>query len=243
MARQFFLTRAKMLAFLNELEGSAGGVRSVYLRVGLSPDKVKSRLEENFDPGGQPPELPGLIITSPTGAALFRGKPKTFLVLPPFPITVESSAPGYAAGPLRSLLKPDYRIALILVRLGSYAVGLCDGEKLVTSKVGTGLVHGRQRQGGSSAQRFHLRRENQIHSFLERVCGHVQEKLGTYEPDFVAYGGARMTIAQLRKECRYLSRFEGRTLPPLLDIPDPRQAVLEAAIGRVWSSKIIEWEV
>jgi len=31
-------------------------------------------------------------------------------------------------------------------------------------------------------------------------------------------------------------------LPPLLDIPDPRQAVLEEAVGRVWSSTVVEWE-
>jgi hypothetical protein len=30
-------------------------------------------------------------------------------------------------------------------------------------------------------------------------------------------------------------------LPPLLDIPDPRQAVLEKAVSRVWSSTVVEF--
>jgi peptide subunit release factor 1 (eRF1) len=129
------------------------------------------------------------------------------------------------------------------VRLGAYAVGLTHGERLVASKVGTGLVHSRHRQGGSSAQRFRRRREHQIDEFLSRVCERVQQHVGEdlKGADYVAYGGARTTIELLKKECPVLQRLEERELPPLLDIADPRQPVLEAAATRVWSSRIIEW--
>jgi hypothetical protein len=29
---------------------------------------------------------------------------------------------------------------------------------------------------------------------------------------------------------------------PLLDVPSPRQKVLEAAVGRIWASCIIDWQ-
>jgi peptide subunit release factor 1 (eRF1) len=145
---------------------------------------------------------------------------------------------------LRSRLEHDLMIALVLVRLGSYAIGVSRGEKLLTSKVGTGLVHGRHRQGGSSAHRFERHRDKQIETFLNRVCQHAREQLEPYVKslDYIVYGGARETILLLQKYCPLLMKLETPVLPPLLDIPDPRQAVLETAIGRVWSSTVVEWE-
>jgi hypothetical protein len=59
--------------------------------------------------------------------------------------------------------------------------------------------------------------------------------------DYLVYGGARTTILSLQKRCPFLSQFEDRILRMLLDIPDPRQAVLEKAVSTVWSTDIIEW--
>ncbi|GAG01445.1 unnamed protein product, partial [marine sediment metagenome] len=39
----------------------------------------------------------------------------------------------------------------------------------------------------------------------------------------------------------FLKRLETPTLPPLLDIPEPRQAVLKMALDRIWSSTVYEW--
>ena len=96
----------------------------------------------------------------------------------------------------------------MLVRLGSYAIGVCRGDKLVSSKVGTGLVHGRHRQGGSSAHRFERHRDKQIESFLIRVCGHVREQLEPYvkSMDYIVYGGARTTILMAQKYCPWLEK-------------------------------------
>jgi len=78
---------------------------------------------------------------------------------------------------------------------------------------------------------------------LERVCGHVQGVLERHSPelDYLVYGGARTTLRLLEKQCPFLRRFDDRRLPSLLDIPQPRRAVLEAAITEVWSSTITEW--
>ncbi len=245
ISRRRVLSRVKTLDFLGELENAPRDeTRSLYLPPGLPPAEIENYLENMTGPPDIPPELPGLAGTSKTGAVLFLGSGHGCLVLPPFPMADKSLVNALATEPLHLLLKRNYRIALVLVRLGAYAIGICDGETLTSSKVGTGLVHGRHRQGGSSAHRFERHRDKQIEYFLTRVCQHAREHLepNARELDYLVYGGARTTILLLQKRCPFLGQFENRTLPPLLDIPDPRQAVLETAISRVWSSTVVEWQ-
>jgi len=188
-------------------------------------------------------ELSQLTSIAKNGAVLFWGDMRKCLVLPPFPLSEKTTFGGYVVEPLRLLLTSDFMIGLVLVHLGSFAVGICSGEKLISSKVGTGLVHGRHKKGGSSQQRFQRRRENQVREFLDRVCLHIREQ---FEPhvqlvDYIAYGGPRQTVLLLQKRCPFLQSFEDRVLP-LLDIPSPRQRVLETAVRRIWSSCIIDWQ-
>ena len=242
-SRRFFLSRTKMLGFLDELEASDGTARSLYIPSKLSHLEVEGSLKEVLETPDIAANMTELAVSSATGAVIFWGPSRKCLISPPFPITEKYFAQGYAVEPLRALLRHDFSVALILVRLGAYAVGLCRGENLIASKVGTGLVHARHKKGGSSQQRFQRHREKQIESFRNRVCCHIEEKLesqvGTLE--YLVYGGARTTILSLRKRCSFLQQFDNRTLAPLLDIPDPRQAVLETAVGRVWSSNLVEW--
>jgi len=232
-----------MLGFIEQLGEAGDKAESLYVPSGLPLPEVESLLEKTLGTLAIPQELAELVTRSETGAIVFWGSSQRYLVLPPFPITEKYFAQGYDVARLRSLLKRDFMVALILVRLGAYAIGLCQGESLIISKVGTGLVHGRHKKGGSSQQRFQRHREKQIEYFLDRVCGHAQERL---EPqartlDYIVYGGARTTILSLQKRCSFLRQFDTRILPPLLDIPEPRKAVLETAVGRVWSSNVIEW--
>ena len=232
-----------MLTFLTELEATSGPAESLYIPSGLLLQEVGNLLEKVLDPQAIPPELAELAAASKTGAVIFGSPSQTRLVVPPFPIRAEYFARGYVVEPLCSLLKRNFRVALILIRLGAYAIGLSEGENLVTSKVGTGLIHGRHKKGGSSQQRFARHREKQIEYFLTRVCGHIRGHLEPHAStvDFVVYGGARTTITLLRKRCSFLARFDNDILPSLLDIPEPRQVVLEKAIRRVWASSVTEW--
>jgi hypothetical protein len=226
-----------MLEFLDELQDEAAA-STAYLPPGLSAQEIGAVL-----PKGVPEELSALVARSETGGVLLWGSLRKYLIEPPFPIEQKATAfNGFVIGPLQDLLGANYTIGLVLVHLGAYAVGLCRGEQLVTSKVGTGLVHGRHKKGGSSQGRFQRRREKQATEFLDRVCLHAREHL---EPeagsiDYLVYGGPRQTILQLQKRCPFLSSFEGRLLSPL-DVPDPRREILEKAVGRVWSSCVTEW--
>jgi peptide subunit release factor 1 (eRF1) len=232
-----------MLDFLDELASTKDKAISLYLPHGMSQARVENLLGQVFAATAIPPGVAEVMAGSGIGAAVFWNPLQTYLVLPPFPIVEEYITDSYDVGPLRSLLSQDFLIALILVRLGAYSIGICRGTELIDSKTGTGLVHARHKKGGSSQARFARHREKQIEQFLERVGGHVREHIEPHARslDYLVYGGARTTILLLRKQCPFLSQFEDRILRMLLDIPEPRQTVLEKAIGTVWSSDVIEW--
>jgi peptide subunit release factor 1 (eRF1) len=243
MSRRFRLDRSRMLGLLDELASTEGKAVSLYLPQGTTQDRVENLLVKAFPAGATLPGVAEAAAGSEMGAALFRSPLQTHLVLPPFPITEEYITDGYDVAPLHSLLTRDRLIGLVLVRLGSYSVGVCRGTELSESKTGTGLVHARHHKGGSSQARFARHREKQIEQFLIRVCGHVREHIEPHARslDYLVYGGARTTILLLRKRCPFLSQFDDRVLRMLLEIPEPRRAVLKKAVDTVWATDVIEW--
>jgi len=234
------LTRNKALSFLEKLAASDTGSRTLYLPPGRPHDEITGLLSEL--PGETPQEITNIITGAETGTALFYSPDGGTLIVLPFPIEEISLTPGYYVKPLQELLSQELRIALVLVRLGAYAVGICRGENLTLGKAGTGLVHGRHKKGGSSQARFRRHREKQIEAFLTRVCAHAREQLETESLDYLVYGGSREAILSLQKRCPFLERLKVPTLPPLTSLPDPRRAVLEKAVELVWSCRVIEWQ-
>jgi peptide subunit release factor 1 (eRF1) len=243
MSKRFYLDKARAISFLDKVASMEGRATSFYLRQGMSRDRVEDLLGKVLAATEIPPGVAEAAAGSIMGAALFWSQSRTYLIIPSFPIVEDYITDGYDIEPLRSLLSRDYLIALVLVRLGAYSIGVCRGIELIHSKTGTGLVHARHKKGGSSQARFARHREKQIETFLTRVCGHVREHIEPHARslDYLVYGGARTTILLLRKQCPFLNQFDDRVLRMLLDIPEPRQAVLEKAIGTVWSTVVIEW--
>ena len=232
-----------MLGLLNELETAGNLLASIFLTPSMSVACANDLLGKALPGEVIPGDMVELAAGSRTGAAVFWGPSRKLLIRPPFPLAEQFITPGCDTGPLRSLLEHRFTIALVLVRLGAFAIGVWQGEELLTSKTGTGLVHGRNRKGGQSQRRFERRKEKQVDEFLDRVCGHVRQHLEPHasEVDYLVYGGARATLRALQKVCPFLRQFDGCTLPSLLDIPRPRRSVLETAIADVWSSRVTEW--
>lgn len=243
ISKRFHLGRSRTLDFLDELALTENKAMSLYVPQGTTQDRVESLLGKVSPASTIPPGVAEATAGSSTGAVFFWSPLRMYLVLPPFPIAEEYMTNGYDVEPLRSLLSRDFLIGLVLVRLGAYSIGICRGTELIDSKTGTGLVHARHKKGGSSQARFARHREKQIEQFLLRVCGHVREHVEPHARslDYLVYGGARTTILLLRKRCPFLNQFDDRILRMLLDIPDPCRAVLEKAVGAIWSTDVIEW--
>lgn len=151
----------------------------------------------------------------------------------------------------------DRTVGVLLVRLGGYAAGVFTGSppRLVASKVGSRLVHGRSAAGGQSQQRFARRREKQAAEATTAAAGNAAEVFGPFLPrpgaaspgavspsagnpgaanpdpgaarrlDAVVLGGDRTAIGALRGDQRLAACF-GLATDRFLTVPDPRLAVL-----------------
>ena len=243
-AKSYKLTREKTGALLDRLEICNEDALTIFLPAGMTTEEVSVFLQKTPKTQSIPYDAVRLAATSHTGSVLFWGTTQKCIILQPFPLKEKYITNGYETEPLLSLISKDYTIGIVLVRLGHFSVGVCQGEKLILHDSGTGLIHGRHRQGGSSAARFQRRRKDQTHHFLERVGEHLQETLEPYARtiDYFVYGGARVTILRLQKQCPFLAQFDNRLLSPLLEVQDPRFSVLEKAVTEIWSSKVTEWK-
>ncbi len=239
------ISKEKMITFLArgiKPDLFSDTTKTIYLPPGLNDDAINNMISFRIDKA-EKEEVIKIINKSHTGTCIFAGE-KTVLVIPPFPIRESVVFQGYEPSELIEILTSKLMIGVILIRLGSFALGVCKGQELLDSKVGTGLIHSRHRQGGSSARRFQRHREKQIEAFLTRVCEHFNVHISPYTDmlDYAVYGGAWTTIDLFKKHCRMTDRLENRLLTSLLDIPEPRLHVLEAAIKRIWSCRVVEWQ-
>jgi len=242
---RYQISRVKLIKLLETLQQNASGICSVYVQAGLSPEKIKEQVKSLLDPVEPVEDISAFMARSSTGSVLFWGTRRRYLIMPPFPLDENKIFSVCEVNPLRELLEREFILALVLVRLGSYGIGVFSGQKLLTSKVGSGLVHARHRQGGSSAHRFERHRDKQIEMFFTRICSHVREHLEPYASkiDFLVYGGTRETILEFRKQCHYLNYFDSRTLSRLLTIREPDQSGLLKGLDETWSSRVIEWKI
>ena len=163
------------------------------------------------------------------GAARFDTAEGTIVARPTFPLRHAAEYEVVRVGPLLEEIAEDRRVGAVLVRLGGFAVGVFEGEQLVASKVGQRLVHGRHRAGGSSANRFRRRRDEQARVALlaagDKAGAVLEPERGRL--DAVALGGDREAIRrmlELRPELRWL---EDLALARFFTVPEPRRAVLD----------------
>lgn len=149
---------------------------------------------------------------------------------PPFPpLAAEGLGvhPGFDTGPLLAHVRRDRVVAVVLVRLGGHAAGVFSGRRLVDSKVGTRLVHGRHRAGGSSQRRFERRREGQARVALQAAADVAARVVLPHRADLdaVVLGGDRRALAEVLEDPR-LRPLRRLVAEPVLDVPDPRLDVL-----------------
>ncbi len=144
-----------------------------------------------------------------------------------------SQRAGLAVDDLVDHLMVPRTIGLLLVRLGGYSVGIARAGVVVTSSTGSRLVHGRSAAGGTSQQRFARRREGQARVALRAAADTAARVLlpRTAELDAVVLGGDSAALRSLAADPRLTALLE-RAEPRVLDIPEPRRAVLDEAARR-----------
>ena len=147
------------------------------------------------------------------------------LFTPSFGLTHEAAYERVYVEPLLEAIEHNHVVAVLLVRLGGYAAGIFDGERLVRSKVGSRFVKNRNKKGGSSSNRFRRRREEQSNALIREAAAVAASVLT--DAQFSALGGDRTAVNAVIDERRELEWLRERALPRFFTVPDPRQRTLE----------------
>jgi peptide subunit release factor 1 (eRF1) len=173
------------------------------------------------------------------GAVRIEVPGETVVVRPPFGLAHAREYETVELEPLFEALAEDHVVAALLVRLGGYAVGVFEGERLAASKVGSRFVKGKHKKGGSSANRFRRRREEQARALIEEAGDVAAGVLGPWRGrvEFVALGGDRKAIDEVLK-AQQLAWLAEKALPRFFDVPDPRQRVLERLPYELYAAEL-----
>ena len=186
--------------------------------VDVAPERLE-RWMENFGARHGAYREMGLTLIAADGASAELG-------LPPGVRKAES-----VAELVRRALE-SRRLGLLLARKGAVAVGIAEGGELVASKVDTHYVQGRTAAGGWSQQRFARRRDNQAKAAAADGAGIAGRIL---LPDVrrlaaLVTGGDRSAIDQILA-APPLAPLAALRDDRVLDVPEPRHAVLVSAVA------------
>ena len=194
-------------------------------------ENVRKRLEPFA--GG-----PGRTVYA-DGVASIETSSETISVRPPFGLGHEGVYDRVELGPLFDALARDHVAAAVLVRLGGYAVGVFEGERLVASKVGSRFVKGRHKKGGSSSNRFRRRREEQERELIDEAVRTVAAVLESRRAriEHVALGGDRGAVKRVLERVPWLAE---KALPRFFAVPDPRQRELERLPYQLYAAEVTE---
>ncbi|HEX5540483.1 MAG TPA: acVLRF1 family peptidyl-tRNA hydrolase [Micromonospora sp.] len=179
------------------------------------------------------------------GAPQTTPQPYGVRLLAPDGATAELHAPpgappeGDLPGFITAAAAPR-RLGLLLARKSAVAVGVIDGDQLIESKVETRYVQARTAAGGWSQQRFARRRDNQTKAAAGRAVDLVARLLLPYAETLTSLvcGGDRRTIEAILAD-RRLAPLVALRSDRLLDVPEPRHAVLVAAIPAARAVRIL----
>lgn len=174
------------------------------------------------------------------GAVRIETTSEVITVRLPFGLAHEGEYEVIRLEPLFDALAADHLVAALLVRLGGYAVGVFDGERLVASKVGSRFVKGRHKKGGSSSGRFRRRREEQARTLIEEAAEVAARVLEPWRDriEFAALGGDRAAVDRVLAASPELDWLAERALPRFFSVPDPGQAVVERLPYDLYSAEL-----
>lgn len=176
------------------------------------------------------------------GGARFELDEAVLTVTPPFGLPHEGEYDVLRVEPLLDALEVEPRVAVLLVRMGGYAVGVFEGEQLVASKVGSRFVKGRHKKGGSSANRFRRRRGEQERELVDAAAEQAARVLAPWRERVqrVALGGDRAAVGRVIASRPDLAWLEPLALERFFDVPEPRLRVLEALPYQLYAAKVVE---
>jgi len=230
-------SKTDLRRFLSTLDASSDDFLTIYIAPSSFPDylnqltvgdKYEAWVAEIKKAAGTK-EVVESVAKYNTGAVIFWSPTNKHMVLPAFSIPANKMQKGVLdASVLRDTIEGKYLIGVVMVTWGWYALGMFDGDSLIECKTGTGYIHKEHKKGGRSQKRFARRTEEQKKDFLRRVGNRIEERFGSYLPDYIFFGGNRLILKPLIKESTYLQTRTDKISPRVLNV---RHADREALGG------------
>ena len=226
-----WVSRERLRRDLAEISASPGYDKSAYLtsptNAADEDDVVRAAIEALPDLG--------------TGAAIFYGSRAAVAIAPPFPVEDDLRCDGVELGSMLDLLSREPTVGVVLLRLGRYAVGVLENDRLAASKSDTRYVKNRHRKGGSSQRRFERSRERLVRELYDKVCAVTEDVFRPYGDriEYLLMGGERQTLLAFTKRCGYVERSGIEVLPRRLEVDRPGKAALDSIHRQVWMSRVV----
>lgn len=162
-------------------------------------------------------------------------------LLPPFPVIEPGESNSFDA--LRAIIAVHYTIAIILLRLGHWAVAIAEDGKLVVTKTGSRYVKNQHRKGGQSSNRFRRGREKWIRELFDQAGEAASMRFREYpgQIDYLSLGGDRVVLGRFLKRIKLPDELGERALPNRLAVDQPGRKALDAAVRDAWSYRVFEF--
>jgi peptide chain release factor subunit 1 len=171
---------------------------------------------------------------------LFRRDEELTVIEPPLPFSMDAITQDQDTLLLEDIFDVPKTIAVVLVRLGRYAVALMEGQELVETKTEGRQMKNRHKAGGSSQRRFERSRERLIRELYDKVCG-VSQRI--FEPrmhdiDYLFLGGEKHTVNGFKKRCGFIEKFNGKIMSRLINVDEPNSEALKSLSNEIYKSRV-----
>ena len=176
------------------------------------------------------------------GSARLELAEETLTVTPPFGLDHEAEYEQVVVDPLLAALRADHRVAVLLVRLGGYALGSPRGRAARRLEGRHPFRQGAPQEGRvlgeqvpSAPRGAGARPDRGRGAEAARVLGPWRDKV-----DHVALGGDRTAVGRTLAERPDLDWLAPLALDRFFDVPDPRLRVLEELPYQLYAAKVVE---
>ena len=236
------VSAARLRRMLDELAAHGGaGVSSLYVASGDSPDRAAMAATGWAAPLS---EFGDGALRDGCGLVGLRAGDRGLLIAPPFPVAETYLSTDWDDEPLRDILRADFDVGVVLVRLGRFSVAVFRGGELLDSKTDSRYVKGKHHAGGTSQLRYTRVRDGQIKRLYDKVCEETRAYLlppAAAQLDYLVLGGERFTLNGLVKQCPALASLQPITLKRRLNIRDPKRDTLPQVAVMLTESRV--WEI
>ncbi len=246
VSQRVWASKKRLKRILAEISASDLCLLTVYISPG-SDESHWRKGAESVD--GETADIVSGVIArlgaSDTGYVLFVEDERVVAVEPPFPLEETAVSRGADTGDIARLLDEELRLAVVLLRLGKYSVGIFEGDKLVASKTDTRHVKSRHRKGGSSQRRFERSRERLIREIYDAACKTARNVFEPYQDriDYVLMGGERHTLGGFTRRCDYIKRMAATRLQRTLQVDRPGLKALQNMPREIWKSRVTTFAI